>query len=168
MNGLRPLLRTYPQWYSVNMFHDFFLTELSENPRFNFSCYHDKTPSVSIHNDLIEYIGDSLSWLSTYNPATSMEKQTGLNLCGPTVLKSADAKHLYYISKCWSELFKLSPNTLNLTGSYSWIDDKIETGRYERLVFDRDEVVASFEFLAATCLKVSESNDTSFIMHFGL
>lgn len=150
------------------MVHNFFLVEASENPRFDYTRYYDKVPSVTIHHDLIEYVHDSLLWLATYNPAQSMEKQTGLNLYGVTVLKSTGAKRLYEISTAWSHLFKQSPKNLRLTGRYSWKPGEPETGEYEQLVFDRDETVASFDVLADICLEVSESEGTAFILHHGI
>ncbi len=151
------------------LIHRFYLDELSQNPAFDYRLYYEKTADASLHDDLIQYINDSLQWVSSYNPARNMEAQSGLNHHGPTVIRSSGAKKLRRVSMAWASLFAQSPPKLELTGDFCWVNDQNpENGSYVKLDLIRDQVVANFEDLAEICLKVADSDDSAFIMHYGL
>lgn len=151
------------------MIHQFFISEPSKDPDYDYKLFHGRVADVSLHDDLLYYIHDSLKWISSYNPAGKMKPQTGLNLVGPTVLKCSGARKLSKVLNAWSSLFRQSPRELRLTGGFGWIEGQSsDTGTYNRLVFDRDEVVADFESLARLCQEVAESDESVFVMHFGL
>ena len=151
------------------MNHDFYYSELSENPSYNYSIYLKRVADVSLHDSLIQYFSDSLAWVPSCNPAKWMEDQTSLNYCGVTVLKSDGAQRLHEILKAWSALFTVSPQRLVLTGNYTWTNgENLETGAYDKLNFDRDTLIADLDLLADICLKVANSKDRAFLMHHGL
>ncbi|KPA23693.1 hypothetical protein shim_03020 [Shimia sp. SK013] len=151
------------------MIHKFFFAELSDNPAFDYQRYYGMDADVSLHDDLVQYINDSLWWISSFNPACNMEPQSGLNMFGPTVIRASGAERLLRISKSWASLFKESPPELSLTGGFELEEGQsLESGTYAKHHMDRDKVVSSFEKLAVTCLRVSESKDRTFIMHFGI
>lgn len=126
------------------MIHEFFYSEFSHNPNYDYTLYHGQDADVSLHDSLIQYFSDSLNWVSSFNPAMKMNSQTGLNNVGPTVVKSAGARNLHNIAKAWSYLFMQSPRQVQLTGEFGWIvGQKPEDGRYAKLNFDRDELVSN-------------------------
>lgn len=151
------------------MIHGFFLSELSDNPRYDYVRFVKKAPNVALHDDLVRYVDDSLWWFSSFNPAKKMEAQTGLNFYGPTIIKSVGARDFFEIANAWSSLFQKSPRALQLTGGFEWTEGQgYESGRYSEHEFDRDEILASFNRLASMCLRVAESNDSEFIVHLGI
>ncbi|MEP3844558.1 MAG: hypothetical protein ABJM43_04355 [Paracoccaceae bacterium] len=151
------------------MNHEFYYSELSENPSYDYSLYYQKVADVSLHDSLIQYFSDSLAWVPSHNPGKKMEDQMGLNWYGVTMVKSGGAQKLHDIIRAWSELFKVSPQRLLLTGEYFWISgEDPEKGAYDKLEFDRDTLVASLDLLADMCSKVAKSNDHAFLMHHGL
>ncbi|MEP6021520.1 MAG: hypothetical protein ABJ251_23860 [Paracoccaceae bacterium] len=153
------------------MNHEFYYSELSENPSYDYdySLYYKKVADVSLHDNLIQYFGDSLAWVPSHNPSKKMEDQMGLNGYGVTTVKSGGAQKLHDILRAWSALFKVSPQRLKLTGEYGWTcGEDPEKGAYDKLEFDRDTLVGSLDLLADMCSKVAKSNDRAFLMHFGL
>ncbi|MBL4805983.1 MAG: hypothetical protein JKY31_01685 [Rhodobacteraceae bacterium] len=151
------------------MNHTFFIGDISENPTYDYRVYGNRTADVSLHDDVFAYIHDSINWVVSFNPAIRMAPHTGLFLTGVTVLKSSGARNLFEISKAWSSLFKQSPSKLRLTGGFRHIEgDSNTAGWYEKLVFDRGNIIEDFDLLASLCLEVAESSDTAFVMHYGL
>ena len=70
--------------------HDFMLLASEEHPIENWeSCYHNPD-AVKIHDDVLEYLADTLKWIPTYNPATKRPFQ-GLCWHGPTVIRESGA-----------------------------------------------------------------------------
>lgn len=151
------------------MLHRFYYSELSDNPSYDWSLYHERVAEASLPDSLIQYFSDSLAWVPSHNPALRMEDQMGLNSCGPTVLKSVGAQILYDILKAWSALFTSSPQRVLLSGEFFWVNgETLEDGAYEKLTFDRGELVSSLDRLAGSCLRVANSNDRAFLMHYGI
>jgi len=124
---------------------------------------------VSIHDDLLYYIYDSLKWVRSFNPAKGMAPQTGVNFTGPTVIKEVGARSLHKSLCAWSLLFQQSPQVLTLTGGYTHDYGRTDgEGFYEKLEYDRDMIIEKFDILAGMCLKVANSHGQSYIMHIGL
>ncbi len=151
------------------MIHNFYFTELSDNPTFDYRKYYNVAATVSLSDNLIQYISDSLQWVPSYNPAHNMEPQLGLNFYGPTVIKNSGAQKLHRISMAWSSLYGQSPPEIKLTGDYGWADGQgYESGAYEKHSMVRSQVVSCFDQLADTCLQVVNRGNTAFIMHNGI
>ncbi|MGC5327678.1 hypothetical protein [Brevibacillus sp. SYSU BS000544] len=146
--------------------HEFLLIkkEIMVDQGFYFSPMYEEM--VTVHDDLILYISDSLVWLPTYNPSKK-EFQSGLSYHGVTIIQDQGATLLKNICHSWYELFLLAPQTFALTGSYTWKNDEgIESVEYERIHCERNQLTTLLKNLATLADRAS-ANDYC-ILHKGL
>ena len=136
----------------------------------------NKRYALRIEDDLLHYIGDTLNWITCYNPGKKgLPKHKGLNWYGPTIIKSDGAETAWRVFRIWADLFALGPKEIELTG-YNILDkgkggqEVVEKrrGHYEKLRLKRDVIVRQFNKLASDCREVSESDDELFILHLGI
>ncbi|GED70087.1 hypothetical protein BRE01_37890 [Brevibacillus reuszeri] len=121
---------------------------------------------VEIHDDVINYIYDSLKWLPAFNPSTK-ESHTGLNYHGETIIQGDGAILLKNICLSWAELFSLAPQSFILTGPFTWINgENIETGKYEMIHCYREELTSLFKELAILADRTSTNGYC--ILHHGI
>jgi len=119
--------------------------------------------SVALHDDLLQYISDSLRWIRCFNPCLQTE-HSGLNLYDVTVIENSGASNAAQVFTAWASLFALSPSELRLTGSFV---TNGESKDYEELRFNRDEVVSGLQRLADACATVS-NNENQYLLHLGI
>lgn len=64
------------------------------------------------------------------------------------------------IFSAWRDLFLNSPDVLELIGEFAMTEDGdgVKSGHYEKLVYNRDEIVRQFEKMISLSDKLSESN----------
>jgi hypothetical protein len=120
--------------------------------------------SIVVHDNLLRYVSDCLKWIRSYNPSVG-KWQTGLNLCGITVIRQTGAQKAADVFEDWAKLFSRSPSTLRLTGLYGVSGTK---AGYEVLNYDRDATVDSFRELSRMCRKVAKSQGKFFVLHLGI
>ena len=149
--------------------HDFLLLSIRENSYTYYMRWINNPLAVQIHDDVMDYIQDTLNWVTCYNPAKKMMKHSGLNFCGPTIIKSDGAVVTTKIFTAWANLLSNGPKEIKLTGPYGWIEgESKETGSYSAIKVDRDEVVERFKKLADFSKQVVDSEDELFILHLGI
>jgi hypothetical protein len=149
--------------------HDFLLLSSREHSYTDFMKWINNPQAVQIHDDVIDYMQDTLNWITCYNPAKKMMKHKGLNLCGPTIIKRDGAISADKIFTSWASLLSNGPKEIKLTGAYGWIEgENKETGSYSVIKADRDEIVERFKELADFSKQVVNSNDELFILHLGI
>ncbi len=152
--------------------HEFFLVTYDEYEEMSYDGYYfsleDSSNVVLLHDDIIQYIQDTLRWIPSINPAMNYEIGFGLNNYGITLFDKEGAEVIFKIAKAWGDLFSNGPATLKLTGNYGWGpgDNAITDGDYERLDISRDELVKSFRKLQLFSEKVISNN--YFILHHGI
>lgn len=123
--------------------------------------------SVVIHDDLIQYIFDSLEWIPSKNPALrGTPNGRGLNYHGVTLFDKQSSPTLERVFCSWRDLFKNSPTTLELTGEFVYDENDEILGEYEKLIFNRDEVIRDFEKIISMSLKIAEGD--CYIYHCGI
>jgi hypothetical protein len=93
----------------------------------------------------MHYMGDSLNWITCYNPAQKMMAHRGLNFYGPTVIKSDGAVDAEAVFATWASLLSMGPISYKLTG-----------------------VVARLITVANYSKSVADSNNELFILHLGI
>ena len=131
-----------------------------------------------IHNDVLEYMADTLKWIPTYNPATK-RPHDGLCWHGPTVIREPGAEVAANIFSSWAALFSVGPEDLRLTGQFGWQleNDPDKDGfervvpgsaAYENLMIDRDAVVKNLRTLAEYAGRVQQTNGAQYILHLGI
>lgn len=156
--------------------HDFLLLDRDTDGEWEPGRFHHDPRAVHLHDDLVRYIGDTLAWVPTVNPARR-EPHHGLCMWGPTLIEAEGAAVAERVFGLWAELFEVGPPVLSLTGSYSWpaSDDppggervtQLEGG-YDRLEYDRDEVVGVLRQVAAWCGTVRSGGGKLYLCHFGV
>jgi hypothetical protein len=152
--------------------HEFFLVTHNEYEEMSYDGDYllsaDIGNIISIHDDIIQYINDTLRWVPSINPAMKYEKGLGLNNYGITLFEKEGAEVIFKISKAWVDLFSNGPSVLKLTGNYGWItnDEGFAEGNYEIIEINRDELIESFRKLQLFSEKVI--SDKYFIIHHGI
>lgn len=149
------LLVTYNEY--LNVLYDECYTELG-----------DFSNQVLIHDDVIQYIQDTLNWIPSINPAMNYQKQFGLCNYGVTLFDKEGAEIILRLTKAWNELFLNGPATLKLTGNYGWITNElgITQGNYELIEVDRDTLIGGLEKLQLFSEKVIAGD--YLILHRGI
>ncbi|PAE42782.1 hypothetical protein [Bacillus sp. 7884-1] len=123
--------------------------------------------SVVIHDDLIQYIFDSLEWIPSKNPALrGTPAGQGLNYHGVTLFDKHSSPTLERVFSSWKDLFKNSPIILELTGEFVYDENDEILGTYEKLVFNRDEVIKLFEKIISMSVKIAKGD--CYLYHCGI
>lgn len=158
--------------------HNFLLLDCDGDGEWELSRFYHDPRAVHLHDDLVRYMGDTLEWIPTVNPARQ-EPHRGLCMWGPTLIVVEGAEVAERVFGLWAELFAVGPPVLTLTGNYSWVepdDDPTQStvrftqleGGYDRLEFDRDEVVGVLRQVAAWCGQVRLGGGRLYLNHFGV
>jgi len=140
-------------------YHEFLLVERSRHEPADYLALIHHAHAIKVPDDLVRYIADSLDWIESSNPAGG-SKGSGLNYYGPTIVESSGAQRLAGLLQAWAALFRLGPEELELTGYWS-----PSSGKYERLLFNRDKVVILFDQVAHLAARVTS---TSYLLHLGI
>jgi len=154
--------------------HEFFLITEDECQKIHYCdgdyfLSKDSRYIAVIHDDIIQYIYDTLRWIPCINPAINYERGFGLHNWGVTLFDKEAAEVLFNIVKAWADLFSNGPTTLNLRGNYSWIEDEgMQSGDYEILEIARDELVENFRKLQSFAEQVMVNSNKYFILHHGI
>ncbi|MDF2790626.1 MAG: hypothetical protein K0S80_3727 [Neobacillus sp.] len=123
--------------------------------------------SVVIHDDLILYIVDSLEWIPSKNPALrGAPNGWGLNYHGVTLFDKDSCPTLESVFSSWRDSFKNAPTTLELTGEFVYDENDEKLGEYEKLIFNRDEVIKLFEKIISMSVQLAEGN--CYLYHCGI
>jgi len=150
------------------MLHHFILlpaTEMDREAQF-LECFHSPH-ALHLHDDIMVYIGDSLSWVASSNPGNPGDsKEFGLNRTGPTAIEGDGAAKFTEILRVWAKLFTQGPPGLCLTGEYRSIEDEDEEGAYEELRLDRDKLVSDLRNIADMASKAD--GVTHWLLHMGV
>ncbi|MBE6067844.1 MAG: hypothetical protein E7211_09150 [Clostridium lundense] len=119
--------------------------------------------AVLIHDDIVQYIQDTLNWIPSINPAMNYEKGLGLNNYGITLFDKEGAEVIVGLAKSWADLFSRGPSTLKLTGNYCFTGNDRS---YEIIEISRDKLVESFRKLQLFSERVISNK--YLILHYGL
>jgi hypothetical protein len=97
---------------------------------------------------------------------------------GPTLIEAEGAGVAQHVFGGWAELLAAGPPRLELTGGFSWpaAGEAPPTGKnvtqleggYDRLEFDRDEVVGVLRQLTEWCGQVRSSAGKLYLYHGGV
>lgn len=147
--------------------HDFLLLDRTVSPPEEYNRHHHSPDALRLHDNLLHYMGDALSWIPTENPAKKGENGMGLYLWGVTVISQRGASKLHDVCNALAALFALGPETLNLRGLYSFGEKSPESGAYDRLEVSRDELVGKLRTLAEWAGSVADKPQM-YILHMGI
>jgi hypothetical protein len=145
----------------------FFLVRTSEHAPRDYGHFTPLPGEVELHDDLLHYMGDSLRWIPTHNPALD-EPCTGLCMYGPTVIFAEGARVAAAVFSTWARLFALGPSVLDLTGPYTWTGDDPANGAFERIRVERDDLCGRLSDLAGWAQQVAEGSGDLYLLHYGI
>lgn len=135
--------------------HEFLLLSREQYPYTEYMQWIDNPMALRLHDDLMNYLNDSLRSITCYNPAKRMLRHKGLNFYGPTVIKSDGAVVLQKVLSGWVEVFSSGPKRINLNGP-------------SVIKIDRDVVVKTLRSLSDYAESVRKSGDELYILHLGI
>lgn len=115
--------------------------------------------SVSIPDMIIQYIGDSLKWIST--TWNGKRLQNGISYYGFSFIEDGEITKLKNILKQWVELFRLSPDEFYLTGEFL-----LDEERYENILVKKGEIIENLNSCIYICEKAI--NKGKRILHNGI
>jgi hypothetical protein len=156
--------------------HDFLLLSKAMYPYSIYSSmklmdeglYHSPK-AIHLYDDLLYYMGDMLKWIPSHLPHRRMKKFKGLDYCGLTIINEDGAPIAHQVFQNWKLLLACGPERLKLTGPPTWrTEDPIGTMKWQKLVFDRDEVVSQLEQLTDALEQVRQGQGNQYILHLGL
>lgn len=147
--------------------HDFFLVRSAEFAPRDFGHFTTLPGEVQLHDDILRYLGDSLAWIPTHNPARD-EPGMGLCMYGPTVIFAEGARVAAAVFSTWARLFSFGPRSLDLTGAYGWQGDDPSSGHYERIRVERDVLCERLGHLVRLTEQVAAGTGELYLLHYGI
>ena len=139
--------------------HDFLLLSTRECQYTDYMKWINNDRAILIHDDIMNYMYDTLKWITCYYPARKMMKHKGLNFYGPTVIKKDGAVEAQKVFATWATLFSAGPKRIKLTG---------EGADHSGIRINRDEVVKNLRTLARYSKSVANSDGSLFLLHLGI
>src|SRR5215510_16620325 len=94
--------------------HDFLLLSKKEHPYADYLKSINSPEAILIHDDLIQYLYDTLQLLTCYNPGNKMRQIKGLNLYGPSIIKTDGALVFEKLLRSWAKIFSCGPAQIHL------------------------------------------------------
>lgn len=147
--------------------HDFLVIKTNSFSLGKYDTY-SKTDIVEIHDSLLNYFADSISWISSYNPCIE-EETNGLCWYGPTIINAKNIHNFKQIISGWFQIFSIAPQSINLSGNWSWMHGELsETGKYEKLLFSKSELLDKLSKLISFCDEIMDSKGTKSLLHLGI
>jgi hypothetical protein len=121
---------------------------------------------VTIHDDLIRYMNDTLLWIPTIHLSGNHYKQThGLFLYGSTVINKEGASMFSHIISSWAQLFSKAPENFELNGGVTINIDRT-VGEFRKIKVNRDDLIKKLDVLKNYAEKAIA--DEHFILHLGI
>ena len=164
----------------MSLSHQFFLLKVDDQAHWHKSWLKlfQSNQGIKLHVDALRYIADTLQWIPTYNPSTKQAHQ-GLCWWGITWIQVDGAPVMAKTLGYWADLLSSEPAELELTGNYGYQvendsnKDGFEviadnSGGYEKLIFNRDELVTNLRALSNYAKQVQEQGDKYYILHLGI
>lgn len=151
--------------------HDFALIA-THNLHLIDTCYifyhqeHLASDVISIHDDFILYFADSFQWLDSVNPSNNTP-QKSLCYYGYTLFDQKTVKKFKKILTAWHLLFKNAPPKFVLTGNWVEIIDEEDSGKYEKISVNRNDLLNRLSRLIQLC-DIVEKNDKVVLLHGGI
>jgi len=174
---IRIVIRLQRLYRTVSLNHDFLLLDRNRDGEWALSRSIHDPRAIHLHDDFVRYMQDTLAWIPTTNPARG-EPHRGLCMWGPTLIETEGAGIAERVFRKWAELLTVGPPCLVLAGGFSWAaeDDSPPVGErvtqleggYDRLEFDRDEVVGILGQLAEWCKQVRFGAGRLYLYHEGV
>lgn len=152
----------------MSLNHQFYLVRKAEHDYTDYAALIHAPGGVELHDDLIDYMWDTLLWIPTIL-AASAERFHGLNRWGPTVIDDQGAPVARNVFGAWANLFACGPEKLQLRGPALISGDAgAGDGGYETLCLERDELVRALRSLESYAGDVIAAEGALYILHLGI
>ena len=124
--------------------------------------------TIEVHDDLMHYFSDTLSWIPSYNP---WKKKPTIGLCwyGSTIIDSSGIEMLMSAFSGWLQVFSTAPDIVSLTGN--WVSNENgspDEGEYEKITFSKNELTGKLSKIISFCNTVKESSGALSLFHRGM
>ncbi len=150
----------------AGLYHEFFIVNrLLHNENYYIPTI-DRGETVSLEDDFILYIYDSVKWVKSYNPSKK-EFCMGLCLYGVTQIYGDSLIKFKNIIRVYRDLFEYAPSRIVLRGLYNFNESNdADLGGYEVLIYDKDELLKKLDMLIDVCKKALANNN--YLLHYGI
>ncbi|WP_051290007.1 hypothetical protein [Paenibacillus massiliensis] len=120
---------------------------------------------ASLDDELFDYVSDTLTWIRATHPDGNI--RSGLNYYGYSIItEQQDLLLLRNVIRSWMNLFEQGPEEIELTGRFSWKDDKASNGNYEKNTFQRHDIIHQFSLIIQVVDSALESEQS--VIHYGI
>lgn len=114
---------------------------------------------VSISDDIILYIKDSLEWVNMIWNGKNINK--GINYYGYSIIENEEIYKLVKIIETWKNLFYLAPNEFFITGCFC-----LDNQSYEQIFLEKNALLLELDTLIMLCKKAIKEDLN--ILHRGI
>ncbi|MEG3974347.1 Coagulation factor 5/8 type-like protein [Microcoleus sp. herbarium8] len=131
--------------------------------------YYEKKFEVSIHDDIMRYMNDTLMWIPcTHLSLPYKNKTKGLALYGTTIIHQEGGEMFYHVISSWYRLFSKAPERFQLYGGIIIEADRTFSSppKVHNIEVERDLLLEKLQILLNYANQVIEGE--FFILHLGI
>jgi len=154
------------------MLHSFHLLSGADHPPSEYLKWPRETDGVRLHDDLMAYMWDALSWAPCFYPQAGMREANKLDRCGPAVFRGRGALKLAEVMEGYGNIFSCGPDVLHLNcGVLLPAADEpqtFESAQINLQSFGRDETVSKLRLVAGWARQASAADATEYVAFRGL
>ncbi|WP_373533687.1 hypothetical protein [Microcoleus sp.] len=149
--------------------HRFFCLREGEVSYAKCMNYYEKKFEVSIHDDIMRYMNDTLMWIPcTHLSLPYKNKTKGLALYGTTIIHQEGGEMFYHVISSWYRLFSKAPERFQLYGGIIIEADRTFSSppKVHNIEVERDLLLEKLQILLNYANQVIEGE--FFILHLGI
>ncbi|MEG3838512.1 MULTISPECIES: Coagulation factor 5/8 type-like protein [unclassified Microcoleus] len=149
--------------------HRFFCLREGEVSYAEYMKYFKIKFEVSIHDDVMRYMNDTLMWIPcTHLSVRHRRKAHGLMLYGDTIINQEGVEMFYHVIESWYRLFSKAPEKFQLDGGIIIEADRTVSSppKVHTIEVERDLLLEKLRILLNYANQVIEGE--FFILHLGI
>lgn len=90
---------------------------------------------VEVEDDIILYMLDTFKFIKSSNVSGKLIQ--GIDYYGYSIFEGKEALKAKNIFESWRNIFKEGEEEFELTGEFTWIEDKVFDGEYRKMFFNK-------------------------------
>lgn len=153
------------------MLHSFHLLSAADYPPSDYLRWPRGTEGIELHDDLMTYMWDALSWAPCFYPQAGMRVADALDRCGPAVFRGNGALKLAEILEAYAQVFANGPRVLRLNCGVWFAADGPQTAKNAEInfhSFEREETVGKLRQIAIWARRASVADANEYVAFQGL